>query len=111
MKYCTTNENKNIIVIIIIIIIIHRFLGTSLSVILHLETLVAIVTSASVAILYTMFGQMISVAYTDIVQLVLIVFGLVSIANVHDSFKFCNGRLKIHFILYVHKIARYRGVL
>ena len=105
MKYCTTNENKNII------IIIHRFLGTSLSVILHLETSVAIVTSASVAILYTMFGQMISVAYTDIFQLVLIVFGLVSIANVDDSFKFSNGRLKIHFILYVHKIAQYRGVL
>ena len=52
--------------------------GTSLSVILHVNVSVAIVSSAGVAILYTMFGHMIAVAYTDIVQLILIVFGLVS---------------------------------
>ena len=57
---------------------IGHFAGTSLSVILHLNIAVAIVSSATVAIVYTMFGHMIAVAYTDIVQLMLIVFGLVS---------------------------------
>ncbi len=52
-------------------------LGTSLSVILHIEVSVAIISSAAVAILYTMFGHMMAVAYTDILQLLLIVVGLV----------------------------------
>lgn len=52
-------------------------LGTSLSVIININLNVAIVTSAAVTTLYTMIGQMISVAYTDIIQLSLILFGLV----------------------------------
>ncbi|KAL4228757.1 hypothetical protein ACF0H5_011800 [Mactra antiquata] len=52
-------------------------LGTSLSVIVNLDLTVAIVTSALVTVIYTMIGQMISVAYTDIVQLAFITFGLV----------------------------------
>ena len=51
--------------------------GTSLSVIININLNVAIVTSAAVTTLYTMIGQMISVAYTDIIQLSLILFGLV----------------------------------
>ncbi|KAK3107633.1 hypothetical protein FSP39_018781 [Pinctada imbricata] len=51
-------------------------LGTSLSVIVNIPLNVAIVTSSLVTVFYTMFGQMISVAYTDIVQLCLIIFGL-----------------------------------
>ncbi len=46
--------------------------------ILQLDVSVAILASASVAILYTMFGHMIAVAYTDVLQLILIVAGLVS---------------------------------
>ncbi|XP_053372519.1 high-affinity choline transporter 1-like [Mercenaria mercenaria] len=52
-------------------------LGTSLSVIVNLDLTVAIVASAGVTVAYTMVGQMISVAYTDIVQLAFITFGLV----------------------------------
>ncbi|XP_052805566.1 high-affinity choline transporter 1-like isoform X1 [Mya arenaria] len=51
-------------------------LGTSLSVIINIELTVAIVTSAGVTVAYTMVGQMISVAYTDVVQLFFIMFGL-----------------------------------
>ena len=46
--------------------------------IVNLDLTVAIVTSAGVTVFYTMIGQMISVAYTDVVQLIFIVFGLVS---------------------------------
>jgi len=55
------------------------FLGTSLSVIVNLNLTVAIVTSAGVSIIYTVIGQMISVAYTDVVQLFFIAAGLVSV--------------------------------
>lgn len=37
----------------------------------------AVIVSAIVALLYTAFGQLISVAYTDIVQLVFMVLGMV----------------------------------
>jgi len=52
--------------------------GTSLSVMVNIDLNVAIVTSAAVTVAYTVVGQMISVAYTDIVQLALIVLGLVN---------------------------------
>ncbi|XP_060081442.1 high affinity choline transporter 1-like [Ylistrum balloti] len=52
-------------------------LGTSLSVILDWSRTIAIATSASITVVYTMIGQMISVAYTDVVQLILITGGLV----------------------------------
>lgn len=52
-------------------------LGTSLSVIVNIPLTVAIVTSSAVTIIYTMIGQMVSVAYTDIVQLIFITSGLV----------------------------------
>lgn len=54
-------------------------LGSSLNVILGINNPTAISVSATVAILYTMFGQMISVAYTDVIQLLLIFIGLVSL--------------------------------
>ncbi|KAL3886143.1 hypothetical protein ACJMK2_026159, partial [Sinanodonta woodiana] len=50
---------------------------TSLSVIINMNLTIAVCTSSAVTILYTMIGQMISVAYTDIAQLILITFGLV----------------------------------
>ncbi|OWF43994.1 high affinity choline transporter 1-like [Mizuhopecten yessoensis] len=52
-------------------------LGTSLSVILDWSRTVAIVSSSAITVGYTMIGQMISVAYTDVVQLLLITGGLV----------------------------------
>ncbi|XP_061184790.1 high-affinity choline transporter 1-like [Saccostrea echinata] len=52
-------------------------LGTSLSVIVDLPLSIAIVSSSAATVCYTMFGQMISVAYTDIVQLIFIITGLI----------------------------------
>jgi high affinity choline transporter 7 len=52
-------------------------LGSTLSVILGLDTTIAVLTSASVAMLYTLFGGLYSVAYTDVVQLFCVAFGLV----------------------------------
>ncbi|XP_048776089.2 high-affinity choline transporter 1-like [Ostrea edulis] len=51
-------------------------LGTSLSVIVNIPLSIAIVSSSLATVFYTMFGQMISVAYTDIVQLIFIIIGL-----------------------------------
>jgi Na+/proline symporter len=48
-------------------------------VIVNIPLSVAIVSSSVATVCYTMFGQMISVAYTDIVQLTFITIGLVYI--------------------------------
>ena len=50
-------------------------LGTTFSVIIGLDTQTSIIASAIIAILYTTVGGLWSVAYTDIIQLGLIVFG------------------------------------
>lgn len=52
-------------------------LGSTLSVILGLDNTVAVIISAGVAMLYTLFGGLYSVAYTDVVQLFCIAIGLV----------------------------------
>ncbi|KAH9514906.1 hypothetical protein Btru_021317 [Bulinus truncatus] len=52
-------------------------LGTTLSVIADIQLYVAVIMSGSVTIIYTMIGSMISVAYTDVVQLAFIFVGLV----------------------------------
>lgn len=50
-----------------------------MSVVLDLPFNVSIWISATVAIVYTLLGGLYSVAYTDIIQLVLIFSGLVSV--------------------------------
>ena len=52
-------------------------LGATLTVILGLNNTIAVLTSAGVAMLYTLFGGLYSVAYTDVVQLFCIAIGLV----------------------------------
>lgn len=52
--------------------------GVTMSVILDLSYTVSIWISAAVAITYTLLGGLYSVAYTDIIQLVLIFISLVS---------------------------------
>jgi len=52
-------------------------LGTTFSVIIGLDTQSSIIASALIAILYTAIGGLWSVAYTDIIQLALLIFGLV----------------------------------
>ena len=56
-------------------------LGSTLQVILNLDEKVSIIMSAVIALGYTLLGGLISVAYTDVIQIFFIVFGLVNIIN------------------------------
>lgn len=51
-------------------------LGATLSVILELDAKISIIVSACIAVFYTLFGGLYSVAYTDVVQLICIFVGL-----------------------------------
>ena len=53
-------------------------LGSTISVILEMNNTIAVVVSAAIAMLYTLFGGLQSVAYTDVVQLFCIAIGLVN---------------------------------
>lgn len=53
--------------------------GTSLGIMTGMNTRLATTLSSAIAILYTAYGQILAVVYTDILQLLLIVVGLVSI--------------------------------
>lgn len=55
--------------------------GGTMSVVLDLSYTVCIWISAGVAIIYTLLGGLCSVAYTDVIQLVLIFVSLVSVFN------------------------------
>lgn len=55
--------------------------GATLSVIIELDNTVSIVVSALIALMYTLFGGLYSVAYTDVIQLFCIFIGLVCIIN------------------------------
>ena len=46
--------------------------------ILNIDTVLAIVISAAIAVLYTLMGGLVSVAYTDVFQITFIAFGLVT---------------------------------
>ena len=52
-------------------------LGSTLSIIIDLEIDLAVVISAVIAVGYTFFGGLYSVAYTDVIQLICIFLGLV----------------------------------
>ena len=52
-------------------------LGATISVIIGLDNTTAIIVSAIVVVVYTLFGGLYSVAYTDVVQLFCIFAGLV----------------------------------
>jgi high affinity choline transporter 7 len=53
-------------------------LGASISVVIDvIDNTTAITVSAAIAVLYTFFGGLYSVAYTDVVQLICIFVGLV----------------------------------
>ncbi|XP_067937142.1 high-affinity choline transporter 1-like [Watersipora subatra] len=63
-------------------------LGSSLAVIIGLETWLAIIVSAAIALCYTVLGGLYSVAYTDIIQLIFMFIGLVlaiPFALTHDA--------------------------
>jgi len=52
-------------------------LGSTLKVILHIDTRLSIIISAIIAVCYTLLGGLLSVAYTDVFQIAFIAFGLV----------------------------------
>ncbi|CAN0345843.1 unnamed protein product [Lampetra planeri] len=52
-------------------------LGSTISVILDIDRTIAVIVSAFITIIYTLLGGLYSVAYTDIIQLVFMVVGLV----------------------------------
>jgi len=54
-------------------------LGATLSVIVDMEHNTSVIVSACIAIFYTLFGGLYSVAYTDVIQLFCIFIGLVSL--------------------------------
>lgn len=51
--------------------------GGTLSVVMDISSPLAISVSAAVAIIYTLMGGLYSVAYTDVIQLIFMFFGLV----------------------------------
>ena len=53
-------------------------IGSTLQVILHIENTISIIISAIIAVMYTLLGGLVSVAYTDVFQLFFIALGLVS---------------------------------
>ena len=58
---------------------LHLFspIGSTLQVILHIENTISIIISAIIAVMYTLLGGLVSVAYTDVFQLFFIALGLV----------------------------------
>merc|ERR1719187_2759067 len=51
-------------------------LGSTLQVILHLDETLSVIVSAVIALFYTLIGGLISVCYTDVIQIFLIALGL-----------------------------------
>ena len=56
-------------------------LGATVSVVVNLERVYSVIVSACIAVFYTLIGGLYSVAYTDVIQLICIFFGLVRINN------------------------------
>ena len=52
--------------------------GATLSVIIDMDHRTSVILSSCIAVIYTLFGGLYSVAYTDVIQLFCIFFGLVS---------------------------------
>ena len=65
--------------------LIYLALGATLAIILMVPLDPAVVISALIAVFYTWIGGLYSVAYTDVVQLGCIAFGLVRITIGIDS--------------------------
>ena len=53
-------------------------LGATVSVVINLDRFTSIIVSACIAVFYTLIGGLYSVAYTDVIQLICIFVGLVS---------------------------------
>ena len=58
-------------------------LGATISVVLGLNRIPSVVASCCIAVFYTLLGGLYSVVYTDIIQLICIFIGLVSVLLVY----------------------------
>lgn len=56
-------------------------LGATVSVVVGLDRFTSVIASACIAIFYTLLGGLYSVAYTDVIQLICIFVGLVSMLS------------------------------
>ena len=56
-------------------------LGATISVVISLNETTSVIVSACIAIFYTLIGGLYSVAYTDVIQLICIFVGLVSMVS------------------------------
>lgn len=61
-----------------------KYTGATLSVIIELDQATSVILSCCIAVFYTIFGGLASVAYTDVIQLFAIFIGLVR--YIHNIF-------------------------
>lgn len=64
-------------------------LGATVSVVVGLDRFTSVIASACIAIFYTLLGGLYSVAYTDVIQLICIFVGLVSMLSGVRYLKIC----------------------
>ena len=76
-------------------------LGATVSVIIGLGRFTSVIISACIAIFYTLLGGLYSVAYTDVVQLICMFVGLVSIVSGARSLKMHDTPAFVGCYLYV----------
>ncbi|XP_022249964.1 high-affinity choline transporter 1-like isoform X2 [Limulus polyphemus] len=68
-------------------------LGATISVIIDIEINTSIIVSCCIAVLYTLFGGLYSVAYTDVIQLFCIIIGLVYFQRVLSAKSAFNAQI------------------
>ena len=83
-------------------------LGATVSVVLGLDRLTSVIASAGVAIFYTLLGGLYSVAYTDVIQLACMFFGLVSMVSGVNFLKMRTTAAVVRYYRYL--LARYAAV-
>ena len=76
-------------------------LGATVSVVLGLDRLTSVIASAGVAIFYTLFGGLYSVAYTDVIQLTCMFVGLVSMVSGVNYFKMRTTAAMVSYYRYL----------
>eukprot|EP00094_Tigriopus_californicus_P002563 TCALIF_02476-PA protein Name:"Similar to SLC5A7 High affinity choline transporter 1 (Homo sapiens)" AED:0.13 eAED:0.13 QI:0/0.8/0.72/0.90/0.7/0.81/11/202/566 len=79
-------------------------LGSTLQVILKIDTVTSIIISAAIAVLYTLMGGLVSVAYTDVFQIIFIAFGLALSLPFAATSEFVSSK-------HLEEGADYRGAL
>lgn len=94
-------------------------LGATLAVIIDMNQSASVILSACIAVFYTLFGGLYSVAYTDVIQLFCIFIGLVS----RKSYALFSSWIETIFLVYFfsflsnkllkfeHKLTKFEGIV